>query len=698
MLPSGGLPPAGFSRALNSTCYTSGNLAVQVRVPIKYGVTQLNVTDSIYGYAALDECMLPVSSRCTKNGSERVCDAYFDAPSGVNDIEIAAYAPGKGSPIAKGAFPETIPASGHSGLRQVVVLDGSIAAVAIEPFLGKGLPIGQGENVWVVARDKQNDVIVGNYTPAISISADHLSASSSVLKNSSQAEQLILTWSNPLNLTSKSSGSVTADISSKITSTALVKPLSGIVYFTPGPNSTDAAPGPAATAPDGKSVYFAINDNTGCSTPGTCKTEIWRFSVATQTFTSVPLASVPGVSQLFVAHNGTVWIASFQPVGNWTAALPLFRMPAGSLSTPSPLPTADFGEGSGFAEHPAGTLWISSCEGSYCLQNHNGAPMLVETSTSGLPSAPTQTVELPLGCTAFGYLGFSVGDVAYSDGKLYVLGLNDGSAPPAHGTIWYYAPGSGATSCIQNLPEGFNPSAYFATITGSGSSNVLVFGAGSNALDFRWPPDHGFYTLVDGALSSPAPDLTPHVTANHVSQFGGVVYYVHHDNLADGLDVSGLGTYEPATGAWNVFPSASFTGQQPADGVVAVNDGAWFTAAGVCNAPLKPWRGVCFARARYLSSSDWGVAGAVQLTGLALPQISVGAGTGFGPVEPMNVHPGPFGAKSGDPKVCEIVPPPDKNKFTFAVEGVGAGVCSVIISDRGRSEPLVTTVTTPTPR
>ncbi|HZV77663.1 MAG TPA: hypothetical protein VFF63_07905, partial [Candidatus Babeliales bacterium] len=390
MLPSETPPLAGVSRLLSSNCYTSGNLTVQVRVPTKYGIAEIDVADTIYGYAILDECTIPVSSRCTKSGGDDVCEAYFNAPSGLNDIETAAYTSREGTPFARGAFPETIPASGHQALRQTVVLGGSIASVSIDPFLGKTLPIGQGENAWVVARDAQKEVIIGDYTPAISISTHHLSASSPTLKNSSQAEQMILTWFDPLNLTSKSSGSVTASVSSKVASTASVNPLSGIVYFTPGPDSTAVAPGPVATAPDGKSVYFAINDNTGCSTPGKCKTEIWRFDVASEAFTSVPLSSVPGVSQLFVAHNGTLWIASFQPVGTWSASLPVFRMAAGSLSTPSPLPS-DFGEGSGFAEYPTGTLWISGCSGSNCLQDQGGSPMLAETSTSGAPGAPIQT-------------------------------------------------------------------------------------------------------------------------------------------------------------------------------------------------------------------------------------------------------------------------------------------------------------------
>jgi hypothetical protein len=358
---------------------------------------------------------------------------------------------------------------------------------------------------------------------------------------------------------------------------------------------------------------------------------------------------------------------------------------------------SSFGEASGFVEEPPGTLWISGCTGAYCEQNHNGTPVLVEAAVVGSPSQPIQTYPLPLSCAKFGYLGFTVGDVAYSGSSLYVIGLNDGSAPPARGTIWQFTPPSGTPTCLGSLPGNFNPSAYFATVAVSGSNNVLVFGAGGNTDDYRWVPSHGFYSLVNGALATPAPDLTALVTVNHVSSDRGVVYYIHVNNLADGANVSGLGWYQATTRIWNTFPSESFAGPQSDDGVAAVGNGAWFTAASVCSLPSKPWHGVCLGRARYLSAAAWGV-----VPGLYLPPITLGTGGGF---SPMNVHSGPldavtqsFTAKSLNPSVCATHAPPPRSDLLFTVTAKKLGPCPLIVSGYGRTEPVVTVVTSPSPR
>jgi hypothetical protein len=262
-----------------------------------------------------------------------------------------------------------------------------------------------------------------------------------------------------------------------------------------------------------------------------------------------------------------------------------------------------------------------------------------------------------------------------------------GSAPPAHGTIWQYVPASGASSCLA-VPTNFNPSAYFATITGSGSETTLVFGAGGNSYDYRWQPTHGFYRLVDGILTPPTPDIDVYATANHVSASGGVVYFIHEDNLANGINVSGLGTYQ-TNGEWNVFPSVSFAGPQGDDGVAAMSHGAWFTAASVCSTPGHTWHGICLGRARYLSA--WGV-----VPRLNLPAITVGTGAGF---SPLNVHSGPYHSESDNQSVCVTHSPPPESHLIFTVTGKSQGTCPITISDKsGRSVPLITMVTTPAPK
>ncbi|MGB8909970.1 MAG: hypothetical protein WCC84_14590 [Candidatus Cybelea sp.] len=678
MLPS----EAGSSRYLASGCH-AGSLTLHVRVPSSYDVAKIEVTDSIYGYATVARCSIEIS-QCPPSGGERVCTVHVTPLDAVNDIEIAYRL---GSKPESGSFPV------KPGTTEVTaVLGGSMASISIGPFLGSYLPVGQSENVWVVARDRQGDPIIGSYSSPISIrTSSYLKASPTTLNSSADGEKLRLWWTSPLTVPAKFAGHLTAIASASLKKTVAIDPASGIVYFHIEPNTANVAPGPVAIAPDRKSVYFVINDNTECSAPGDCNGKIGRFDLASQTFSYVPLKNVPGISQLFFSSDGTLWMATFAPLGAWQHFLPVLRMPGGALSTPSPLPSG-FGEASGFTEYPPGTLWISGCLGIYCLQNHSGTPILVQTAVAGTPSASPSPIPLPLSCAKFGYLGFTVGDVSYSGSNLYILGLNDGSAPPARGMIWSVSPASGYASCVSNLPGDFNPSPYFATIMGSGGGNMLVFGAGGNPNNFRWPPNHGFYTLSNGKLKAPAPDSTPHATAYHLSQHDGIVYYIHENNLADGIDVAGLGDYEPLSGDWNVFPSGSFDGPQSDDGVAGTDDGAWFTASSVCTHPPagEAWHGVCLGRARFLP--NFGVA-----PGLRLPNIRIGTGTGF---TPLIVHSGPpreENAKSGNPEACATHRPSLRSEiFTVTGQGKG-GICPITITDGTHSEPLVTIVATPAP-
>jgi hypothetical protein len=671
----------------------AGNLAVNVRVPSNSGIAKIDVTDSIYGYAQIGACSLSlmVSSQCKASSGGHICTARFEALAAVNDIEIDAYKSNATVATTSGAFPQVVPKS--KSVTANAILGGSIATISVEPFLTptglspaarspaeppsseSSLPIGQNEKVWVVARDSEKNAIIGQYAPHVAITATNLKALPSMLESSADAERLQVRWSDPLTVASV--GTLTARASSKLSSSVRIQPASGIVYFTPGPNTAKVGPGPVAVY--GGNVYFVINDQSGCKGPGHCKTMLGEFTAGSSkpTFSYVPLNKVPGISQLYFTSDGALWLATFQPVGTWSYALPALHMARGGLSNPSPLPSS-FGEASGFVEDSSHNLWISSCGGANCLQNHAGTPTLAETNLNGWSQGPRKTVPLPLYCANFGYLGFTVGDVAISGGSLYVIGLNDGSAPPATGAIWKYTPASSSSkaSCVA-VPTNFNPSAYFATTPGS-SSSTLVFGAGGNLLDFRWPPDHGFYKLANGMLKSPAPDVTPYVTANHVSATAGpspMVYYVHEDNLGNGVNVSGLGTYEPASGDWSVFPTASFTGQQNNDGVAAQSDGAWFSAANVCN----PWNGVCLGRARYLEK--WGVVPSFEL-----PAIAVGTGEGFATLE---VPGGVFSAFTpASPDVCTVQPPSGPLELTFRViAGNRQGPCPIVVSER-RNGPL----------
>jgi hypothetical protein len=688
------LPTSNLSQPSGPNCSKATNLTVEVRVPSNSEAATIDVTDSVYGDVACEDQV--TVSKCKTSASDHICYAKFDAPSAINDIEIEAYSKTGKKPTASGIFPVA-----QGSKTADAVLGGTITSVSVIPFQPT-LPVGQTENVWVVASDAKHEAIIGTYHAEnhaeIHILGSAFKISTYKLTSSLEGESLTIEWKFPLKVSASTNGALTAKLSSKIYGTTSIAPASGIVYYHVGKTEGTLGPGPVAINPKNNDVYFAVNDESGCTPPpsgsGSCQTLIGEINSTTGVRSKpVNLSSVPGVSQLYFTHDGALWIATYQPMGSWNAALPILRMAPGPLSQPSPLPSS-FGEGSGFVEYPkgSGNLWISGCIGMYCTQDKNGSPVLSKTTITGYAGGPIQTVDLPLSCATFGYLGFSVGDVAFADSNLYVLGLNDGSSPPARGTIWELKYGSNSASCLP-VPADFNPSAYFATVAGSGSNNALVFGAGGNSDNSRWPPTHGFYELTSGVLQTPAPKVD--VTVSHVSYSNGLVYYIHSANLVQHVYVSGLGTYQTASGNWNVFPAWSFSGAQSDDGVVAVSDGAWFTADSVCSGPDNPWHGVCLGRAKYLSSS-WGA-----VPGLVLPPINVGAGTGFGPLQnPENVHSGPFDATSGDPNICTTGSPPPESPLTLTVQGRSPGVCPILLTDKksNLSQPLVTKVSNPARR
>ena len=595
-ISSGVVPPLGShidSPDASSSCLSSGNLTVDVRVPAGSRAKQVRITDSVYG-AKLDVCMRTVS-QCPS----RICTAHFKAPSVISDLQVDAYdvsspAPSS-SPAASGIF-YAMP----SATIAKAVLGSTVSSISVRPFLSPplsssalpSLPIGQTEHVWVVAKDAQHEVIIGRYPHTIHLHAPELKLSEYRLASSSDVETLTTWWANPLNITASSLGQLKAQTLGVTAATQEIQPSSGIAYFTPGPDSAFLGPGPVAIDPKDGSAYFVINDESGCTYASGCRAELGRISSTGNLSSPIPLpTNVPGVSQMYFTNDGALWMATYQPAGAWSSPLPILRMAPGSLSEPSPLP-ASFGEASGFVQDPSGNLWISACTGPNCLPDHDGTPVLEETTTSSYGSGPTQAIALPTSCAHLGYLGFTVGDVAFSNGTLYVIGLNDGSAPPARGVVWTYPP-SGSNSCLA-VPNNFNPSPYFATI-GSPSNSTLVFGAGGNPLNFRWPPQNGFYAIVGGQLQTPDPKTA--VTVSHVSVYAtnppsNIVYYVHSSNLKNGIYVSGLGAYDANNGDWNVFPAASFDGSQEDDGVAAVSDGAWFTADSVCSLGEKrlEWR------------------------------------------------------------------------------------------------------------
>ena len=709
----------------SSTCNPSQALTVCLR--IAQSEAQITVTDTIGG----DSNAVVGTATCPSSGSGDLCVVKFTPPPNtLNQIAIST-----GSSGTSGAFPVYVGAARGTLPARLAVLEGPslipISKIGVVPFqvsrpgAESRLALGQTQHVWVVASDAQKEVIIGSYDGTLSVvPSSNLTVSNTTLSSTVDAEHLTVGWNASFTTSSAGTGTMKVGEPSGVSGTGHLRATSGIIYDPVGPNKANVGPGPVALSSDGKTVYFAINDDSygGCNR-APCATLLLRLRQGATVPDSVPLPSVPGVSQLYVSSNGALWIATFQPNGSWRYALPAFRISANTFTASDLqiLPTAQFGSPSGFAEDSDKNLWISTCTGKFCKQDHNGTPRLVETSISGQPAAQN-SVALKSSCLDAGYLGYSVGDVAaYHQGDLYVLGINDGSAPPARGNLWRVAPSNPQQQSCVAVPGNFNPSFYLSNLTDLSGISVLVAGAGGNDANFRWQPSHGFYIIREyGGSNSVRWDNGPAVTANHVSDYepksappGKVLYYASSGKLD--LRFPGLGIYQasddPATSPspWGIFPSASFSGNQSDNGVAAGAHGAWYTASGVCGG----WNGVCLAHAIYLSKADWGVLPSLILAPIqekdnaAIGVITDPQAIGSG-VSPLGAHSGPFYTIDHDPSVCITgnIKGGGKGKGTgseqkhhaeliFGIVAKSRGTCRITIKDidNNREQQIVTSVT-----
>lgn len=692
-----------------SGCATSAsfNAVVCVRVPNSAPTpASIRVTDSLFGTAGVVALPTQQPANCSPSGSERVCRFAFNAPVTINQIQVDSFAQ-SGHGIASGTFPLNVTASGSAAS---AVLGGTVSAITIVPFLDTGLPacstqsrsslpVGQREQVWFEANDSLCSVIIGTYKYAISLSAgsSNLQPSTNTLRSSEDAEKLSIVW-GPGESDASGSGSQQATLAASSSSgpsgSATIEAASGVANIAQRQNYNTArlGAGPVVTDSNGN-VYFAMNDE-ACHAVKRCIGQIGRFTPSSHSFSYVGLPNVPGASQLYIAGSGssaTLWIASFQPQGEWGASLPIYHVALNDFTSSGlrELSESTFGEGSGFYADGSGNIYISGCLGTDCSPRHNGTPVVIETLADGSGSQPEAIADMKMSCAPFGYLGYSVGDVGYNNGALYVIGLNDGSPPPAAGVVWYVPlPLSSATAtCVASYPANFDPSPFFVNAAGT-----LIFGVGGNRYNVRWAYPSGFYALEgSGSQSSVIEDLTPRGTATHLSADGSAVYYVAN-GIRD-IQVYGLGTFDPTatssglSGHWNVFPSGSFKGSQWDNGVAAVSNGAWFTAGNICG----NWKGVCLERARYFG--EWGPIPAVQLLsgGQTLGQ---GSTVTFGAVNPLLAHSGPFTAELiAGTQSCSAPAPLNSYRLTFSVRGVSGGPCLIALTDKGgRAQYFVTQV------
>jgi hypothetical protein len=755
--PSKATPTPSPTSPVSITSYcgppAAKGLTICVRVPAAASAMSLQVTDTIFGVPSV-AAATPTLANCPVHVNERFCIATFaNAPQGINDVEVDTY-PCQAATTCPASARATFPVDvAPSPTLDSAVLGGTTASVAVEPFQGSTLPLGQIESVWVVARDAAGSVIVGPYSQSITVTPSaHLMVavhrgSNAPLTSSSDAIAVQTSWLP--GFAQSDTGALTVTTAG-LSATTPIGATSGVVYMQVGPNVAGLSPGPVVSG--GGAIYFSLNDDRSGACAPNCRTAVYRFVPDSgASAESLPLPDYPHISQLYYSKKGALW-ASTQNLGQ-PAVAPGLRIVPGPTSMPfssatvEQLPASSYGSPVGFVNDGSGNVWISTCE---TVQGVACAPAVVvvpDDANGQAPSPAGPPITLPASCGGFSSHAGSVFDIGYlavAD-TFYVLGGTGSAASGTTGNngnaLWQIPVQSRSASCVRIDQRSFDPSPYFAA-----TKDRLLFGvAGTVPAPAAQSSDNdnGFYTIgEDGVLDVDASVLS---TPVHVTSSGQGVEYVDSNArmFFAGPDQGEVGSYYPDSPKprfWNTFPGSRV---EPGDTTLPTTSGianapsggtgTYFTTypTHTCKGLAGTWLGNCLGRTVYLDLAQWSA-----FPALALPELQPGQSEEFGvvtnpqpyaneqaqqhdDVEPHTVHTGIFKAKVGTVKgpaghavtgggdaSCSVT---TVTKLTFMVTAKSEpGLCQLVITQYleqtaggpympGRSVPLVVNIATPGP-
>jgi streptogramin lyase len=614
----------------------------------------------------------PGSPNCTTASGATTCTISVNANVGDDSFVVKTFdqADAAGNVLSSGTVSGTV----QPGIANSfpLTLGGTVASFTLTA--ADAYPqVAGSTTISAQAKDAAGNTIIGPYDSPITLTTTGSASfgTTGSLSGSASAATVSLADSQT------TSFPVTGTVNGKTASITL-NPSSGIKYFYVGTDPNDVMGFHIMTGNDGKLYYTALGLTTCTNYCSSNSGVIGQFDPVTGKATEISLATEEPMAP-FQTSDGALWVALDNVTGQNASTGSVARITGGfSASNMStiPLPTASPFNGNSrprsFTLGADGNLYLTGNTDNRIYQIPAGNP-----STANISAIPLPTYTAPPNA-AFPYNqpAFAEGIATGTDGKLYIAN-NSLYAP----NVLQYDT-TGATFTPFTPPGGQGPQPRYI-VTGSDGNLYESYGG----VCVTMPCRGGLNAMTTAGAFTPIPMPDGYADPDDLAVGNGFVAFVD-------LGQAGLGTYNIASNEVRDYPIEPINANgvqccsvwSAPDGVTVAADGSlWYITYGKrsdgTDTPV-------LAVAHVIQTANWSVWPSQQLnlygTGEANAQL-------VGIMESGDSA--PFTPTSTNSNVA-ILEPIAGETHNFHLVGVGAGSCTVTITDKnGRTESIAVTVT-----
>lgn len=612
----------------------------------------------------------PGSSGCAATSNGTSCTLNVNANVGSDTFLVKTFdqANAAGNVLSSGTVQGTV-VSGQANSFPLT-LSGAVASFKLHA--SDAYPqVGGKATISAQAVDAGGNTIIGTYdTPIALTAAGSATLSASALAGSSDQSTLTLA-------TSQTSSFTVGGAAGTKTDTLAINPSSGIVYYPVGSGSNDLQGFNIIAGNDGK-LYYTTLGLLQCTQHGFCYDNsgtLGQFDPSTGNFTEIPFPQDEPIAPYQTA-DGKVWVsltstdpATTNATGNvgyvsggfGSSNLTVVPLPAPSPYVPS--------RPRSFALGADGNLYLTGNTDSRLYKIPVSNP---STATISAVPLPTYTAA-PNAAFPYSAAAQPQGIATGPDGNLYVA--NFAFFAP---NVLQYNTTSGAITAFAP-PGGQGPEPRYI-VTGSDGNLYESYGGVCQVA----PCYGGLNAMSTAGVFTPIGTPDGYSEPDDLAAGNGFVAFVD-------LGQAGLGTYNFTSKEVRDYPiePVNANGVQccsvwlAPNGVTVGSDGSlWYITYGMMS------NGGSLGIAHVVMTANWSVWPSQQLslngTGDANAQL-------VGIMESGDS--GPFTVTSTNSSVA-VLKPITGESHNFHLVGVGAGTCTVTITDKnGRTESIAVNVT-----
>lgn len=655
------IPPESASAASRTPKYVSAGTK---------SVSILEVDPAASPLPAVVQNTTPGSPNCTTAGGATACTISVLANVGDDGFIVKTFdqADAAGNMLSDGTVKGTVVAGQANTFP--LTLSGSVASFTL--IASDAYPqVGGTATITAQAKDAAGNTIVGTYDAPIALTTTG-SARLDSPNIASSSDQRTLTLSSSQTTSLTVSGSVNSKSGS-----LTINPSSGIVYYNVGSGSLDATGFNIITGNDGKLYYTALGLLT-CTPNGFCYGNsgvLGQFDPSTGNYNEIPFAQNEPVAP-YQTSDGAIWVSLSSTnastnvttgyVGHITGSFSAANMQ--TIALPTPAPFDNNSRPRSFALGADGNLYLTG------NTDHNIYKIPVSNpSTSNISAIPLPVYTSPPGAVWSGSQKPSAeGITAGPDGNLYIANFAF-TAP----NVLQYNPTSAALTAFAP-PGGQGPEPRYIV---AGSDGNLYESYGGTCQVF--PCNGGLNEMTTAGTFTPIVMPDGYSEPDDLAPGNGFVAFVD-------LGQAGVGTYGLSSKEVRDYPiempntgAVCCTVWRAPDGVTVGSDGSlWYITYGnvTTGGPL--------AIAHVVMTSNWSVWPSQKIDLIGTGDLNAQL---VGIMESGDS--GPFTVASTNSNVA-VLQPITGESHNFHVLGVGAGNCTVTITDKnGRSESIAVTVT-----